>query len=275
MRNLFENILSNVVATVIIAIWGILSALLAKWFKPDIFPIVIAPMVIFFCFIVFYKIRIFGTTRFNWGYFHSYEKHTMILRQGNKGIEFQEVRTVKNIFFKSDGKIKTSVSVKGDYCWDDIVVTSIDPDFANVSEKQFTAIDSEGNERKIDSKTDGFAATHADYEVKFDDKKPADFHVQIEFNYDSNIMKPEYYIDVCRPIRKIVLELEVQNGVRLKDVCKQISTEYGDAINEYGYVSKEDCPSKKKKDDSSVTVYRYVIRNPKLFYRYKLAWEWL
>lgn len=306
MWNFIENILSNIVATAVVAVGSVLVASLTKWlklnivataviifgsvlalstiwFKPDIFPIAIVTIVIFFCFVVFYTTRTFGMAKFKWGYFISLEKRTMFLGETKNGTDYEQVCTVKNKFLRKDITIK----VNSNYDWNDINVKCIEPTFTNVSNKKFTAScekalvnnhvkeETQKIEKEISGRTEipnGYYAKKAEFEVSFRDNKPADVTVKADFDYDPTKMQPEYFIQVVRPMKKMVLELEVQKGVPLHNVHMEISAYYGDVKDEKNKRLSE--KKKKKKGEKTVTVYRYVKRNPHLLHKYAIKWDW-
>lgn len=68
----------------------------------------------------------------------------------------------------------------------------------------------------------------ANYKVNFTDNEPRDVRLAVKFNYDVKTMEPVFYFDVSRPVKKLIMELQVEDGVPLHNVKKCISAQYGD-----------------------------------------------
>ena len=45
----------------------------------------------------------------------------------------------------------------------------------------------------------------ANYEITFTDNEPQDVQLHANFTYDIDIMKPEFYFDVSRPVNKLIM----------------------------------------------------------------------
>lgn len=89
--------------------------------------------------------------------------------------------------------------------------------------------------------------------------------------YDQNTA-PEFFVDIERPVKNLIIEVKVFNGVQINNVKKKITPLYG----EYN------ANSKKIKgvlidshDEIDCKVYTFKIRKPLLLHRYTICWEWI
>jgi len=264
MREFITNTLSNVLAGIILAILGSLAAITVTVLNPSVLPYIIIIAIMLTAFVVFFRIKTFGTTSFKWGHIQSFEKHCMLLKADNTGSDIQHFGTIKNKNFKG--------GVDGYYDWPDISVKQIEFNASNAritlkckdikgKISQFT------KSNKIILNNDPISA---EYDIRFTNNTPEDVHMNAQFIYDPELMEPEYYFDVYRPTKKLILELQVENDVKLHNVNKAIVAEHGDTKEETQVIK-----GKKSKDNPSITIYKLVVRNPKLLHKYKITWEWL
>ncbi len=264
MREFITNTLSNVLAGIILAVLGSLAAIVVTVLRPSILPFIIIMAIMLVCFILFLKIKTFGTTNFKWGHIQSFEKHSMTLKADGTGSDIQHFGTIKNKNFNG--------VVDGYYDWPDISVKKIE---FNASNARITlkSKDIKGKISKF-TKTGTITLSNdpisAEYDIRFTNNTPEDVHMNAQFVYDPELMEPEYYFDVYRPIKKLVIELQVESNVKLHNVKRVIVAEYGD-------IKKEDhiIKCKKSKDNPSISIYKVVVKNPKLLHKYMITWEWL
>lgn len=89
--------------------------------------------------------------------------------------------------------------------------------------------------------------------------------------YSPQQMKPEYYVEVLRPVKKLVLELRVQRNIKIRNIKREIWSMYGDKKD----VHTKELKGKKCRSDKSLTSYKFIVRNPRILHTYKITWDWI
>lgn len=261
MWDFLKNITCNVIASVIIYILGIVAAVILSVLKPVMIPYII---VVLLFFIVAYVVIRFGNLhilRFKWGHIYSFEQHILSLDNNCEGIDTISFKTKVCKGFLGD--------ITGDYEWEDISVQKVElqANNSNIFLECKSKDEKEKNYKSSNSITIEDKPISAKYNINFRDDKPEEVKVNVYFQYKSDVMKPEYFVDVFRPMRKLVIELHVRNDIKIQRVKKKITSEYGD----YKEIKSKELKSKTLPGYKN---YRYTIYYPRLFHRYWIVWEW-
>lgn len=253
------------VAGGILKVLGLVVAVILTIVKPCMLPYIILIIILLIMIVFFFKLYTFGMTKFKWHHVQKLEKHTMTLKSDNTGTDVQ--------IFKTIPKKNFSGMVEGFYDWSDVSVNKVKFN-ANNARISFKSKDVN---KKITSVTGTDTITlerdpiSANYEITFTDNEPQDVQLHANFTYDIDIMKPKFYFDASRPVKKLIMELQVEEGVPLHNVKKCICAQYGDK----NQVFESKMRRRHFDDNPSLTTYRFIVKNPKLLHDYKITWEWI
>ena len=264
MKGFLKDILSNVVATIIVSLLGILGALMLAIINPSSIPYIAIILILIIGFSIVLKINLFGIAKFQWNHTQSLEKHCMILNINREGQDIQNFDTLKTKDFKGN--------IDGYYDWSDVAVNKVNFSAEN-ARIYFETKNISGKAKKTQGTNEisiNGDPISANYTIQFNNSIPSTVRLDAKFNYDIEIMEPEYYFEVCRPVKKLEIELQVETGVMLHNVKKHIVAEFGDKKKE-----PEILIGKKLSDNPTFTTYKYTIRNLKLFHKYKIIWDWI
>ena len=264
MKDFIKSIISNIFANIIIFVVGFIVSIILAIIKPFLWPHIIIFLIMLSLFMVVLIYKAFGTAKFKWKYIQALEKHTMSLQKNNSGSDTQFFKTIK--CKKFEGK------VEGFYEWSDVSVNKVS---INAQDATLNLVSKDAkNKEHISSGKENVALSNdplsAHYNIQFYNNKPVDVRLVAEFNYDPEIMEPIYYFEVSRPVFKLVVELQVDVGVRLHNVKKCISSDYADGKNTRTTTLKP----KKSKENPSTTIYRFTVYNPKILHNYGITWNW-
>lgn len=204
---------------------------------------------------------------FKWWYTYRKNVHTFEICPKNKIKQTEKIYPSKcNRDFNS--KI-TSV-----FIWNDVKINNLIFECQEQAIVTCTTIDVDGNQVEYKDKNidfpDKFIGS-VKYIVEFPFNNCADVSFSADMDYDQNTA-PEFFVDIERPIKNLVIEVKVLKGVQINNVKKKITPLYG----EYN------TNSKKIKgilidshDEIEGKVYTFKIKNPLLLHRYTICWEWM
>lgn len=198
---------------------------------------------------------------FFWNHYYSESKHTIILLENGNGNDSEQIKIkpLRNFNY----------TVNGSYYWEDINVEQIKVN-SNEALIDITYTDENGLETNITNTNQIVVnkSIYADYTIKYLNNKCDDLFIDVDFKYDEN-MKTEYYVEVTVPINKLILEVKFHQSIKVKNIRKKIIALYGDKTELYNKVLKP----KKDNSNPNLIVYRFVIYNPKVLYKYQIDWS--
>lgn len=256
-----KGILLNIVSTIIVYVLGFLLSVILVIIKPDIILFILIAFVIFCIVVAFLRIKFKDYTKFKWGHTYLFERHTMVLKSNKEGEDYTFYETETNKHYLG--------YVEGEYIWDDIKVKKFILQ-ANNANIELNCEDNEGKRKTYQTRNEVSIENnpiYASYKMKFDNNRKEKTEIKVVFTYDTNDMKPEFFVEVGRPMKTLILELKVQSNVRISGIKKKVATEKGD-VHE---IMEKDI---RCKEIPGYNLYIFKIRHPMLFYRYSIEWEW-
>ena len=198
---------------------------------------------------------------FYWNHYYSENRHTITLLENSNGNDSEQIKIkpLKNFNYV----------VTGSYFWEDINVKKIEVS-SNEAVIDFTYTDIDGVEDSITNTNQIIVnkSICADYKIKYPNNKCDDVFINVDFEYDEN-MKTEYYVEVTVPVKKLIIEVKFHQSIRVKNIRKKIIALYGDKTELYNKIVKP----KKDNSNPNLIVYKFVIYNPKVLYKYQIDWN--
>lgn len=234
----------------------------------------IAIIVLLLFYIVYSEIR---SSHFSWGYIYSLQEETFTLDKDKATwTDCFKIKPKNNLF---------TYHISGYYDWDSSVITSVT---LNCNNGLISLFDQSKKERigekqnnclKIDS-----SPTRAFYDISLNsdwDKKDP-ISIDIDMNYDKKTFDRNIYLDILRPTKKVKIKLVVKKDCNISNVRfhkfklygEKDSAEDSSERTEYLSTTGKLLKSKSNENNEERKVYELTIRNPKLFYRYQICWEW-
>lgn len=259
MKEVWKNVLSNIISNILILLWGTMSAMFIAIINENWIPYIVISICTILIIILYLLLR--DSVRFKWGHIYTKESHRLLLKSDGSGID--------TINF--DTKIQKGFTGKicGDYVWDDVSVNKVELQSDN-ADIMLNCFHMDGNESFYEGKNIICIEREpisANYVISYIDDNPQEVKLEVVFDYNPEKMCSEYFVEVYRPMRKLILELYVADDVKLHKVKKLIESDYGDIKrNPERIIKFNKIPGYKS--------YKYKIRNPKLFHKYKIKWEW-
>ena len=265
MKDLFNNIVSNIIATILIGcVTAAIGYVVAK-FNPVIIPYVVIVAVSITIFFAFFYLYSFGQARFNWTHVHLHDVHCFTLKSDGTASDSEKLQTIKQRGFEG--------IITGNYFGDDVSLKRFE---IKSQDAEFTASfqyeDGANNRvsRKNDISISGNLSS-VDYQISFANNIPEDVTIEVSMGYNPKQMTPQYYVEVFRPVKKLALELRVQRDVKIRNIKREIWSIYGDKKD----VHIKELKGKKCWSDNSLTSYKFVVRNPRILHTYKITWDWI
>ena len=265
MKDFINNVFSNIVSGYIVVLIGSVGSAIIGFINPITMPYIIIVSVLLLAFALILFIYSFGTARFKWSHIHSVDTQCLTLKSDGTATDSEKISTVSQSGFEG--------IVTGEYFGEDVAINRFELKSQN-AEVKATLKYKDGREEEILKKNDikiSGDVIEVNYAISFANNAPEDVTIDTSMRYDVKSMKPEYFVDVFRPIRKLVIELRVQNTVKIRNIRKEIWPAHGDDMKPY----KRGLHGRKCKEDASMTVYRYTVIYPQLLHSYKICWDWI
>ena len=259
INDIIVSIISNLVVSIILASMVDLSPFVVH--KAFIIAAVVAIE------IVIVKKSWSSIVHFKWWYTYRQSVHIVEICSNNKIKQTEKICPAKcNKDFNS--------KITGELIWNDVQVENLMFDCEDQAVITCTTIDINGNKLEYKNGTihfhDKFVGI-ANYVVEFPFNKCADVSFSAEMYYDKNTA-PEFFVDIERPVKELVIEVKVHKGVQINNVRKKIIPLFG----EYKSSSqKNKAVLIDSRDEIEGKVYTFKIKNPLLFHRYTICWEWI
>lgn len=268
MKDFIKNIFTGMVSSYIITFLSLFVSFIIGYINPVLIPYIVIGVTIIIILLLTKYYLFTGLTWFKWTHIYAHDTLCMTLKNNKEAITTEKLSTVKRKGFQ--GK------VTGDHYWDDVCVKKIEMKSKNanikLSYKDKNGIlvnESNKNCISIKNKTE-----EAHSEIEFNNNKIENIIMETTMDYSRNKMKPEFYCDVVRPIRVLTVELKVSDELNIRNIRKEITTQYGEG-NPETVVHTKPINRKTKKSEPSISSYKFTIINPKIYYKYKIAWDWI
>lgn len=265
MKDLFNNIVSNIIATILIGCVTAAIGYVVAIFNPVIIPYIVIVVTFITIFFAFFYLHSFGQTKFNWTHVHLNDVHCFTLKSDGTAFDSEKLQTKNQRGFEG--------IITGNYFGDDVSIRRFE---IKSQDAEFTASFQydDGTQNRVSRKNDISISgnlSSVDYQISFANNIPEDVTIEVSMGYSPQQMKPEYYVEVLRPVKKLVLELRVQRDVKIRNIKRGIWSIYGDKKA----VDTKELKGKKCRSDNSLTSYKFIVRNPRILHTYKITWDWI
>lgn len=274
---LFDILLTYKQSCIITVIDAILVWIYNRFCKPTTEQIIISILVgIIIAGIAFFVFSMIRRSHFSWGYIYSCQEEVFTLDKNEATWEDKSLIAPKNDLF--------TYHVSGSYDWGNAEIKKAELDCKNALMSL-----SDSNHKQISINGDGSlviddSPSNAFYDVKFnsDWNKKDPIKISISMEYEKENFERNIYLDIFRPTKKAIIKLVVKQGCNVSNVRLHKFKLFGekDNIKEIkgnGAVTFHNGKLLKSKQDSENNqnkVYEFKIKNPKLFYRYQISWDW-
>ena len=263
VKNFFKNILANIIANFAVsAIVFIVGLSVSIWTGCKLIIGILAfSALCFFIATTKYKVR------FNWSHKYKSSIHVVAIYPDQRMELFERISPVK-----SNGNFKGKITSVFDY--DDVKIQSLSFESQKQAVMKCTVKDEFGNEKEFKDNYISFTnepVVSAKYEVEFPFDKFSDISFSSQLIYGKETA-PEFYVDVERPIKYLTIEVKVYNDVQINNVMQKRIPLFGEYNSSAKYIQGK---SMESKDDFGCKVYTFRIKNPLLFHRYIICWDWI
>lgn len=274
---LFDILLTYKQSCIITVIDAIFVWIYNKFCKPTTEQIVISILVgIIIAGIAFFVFSMIRRSHFSWGYIYSQQEEVLTLDQNEAIWDDKSVIAPQNDLFTDH--------VSGSYDWGNAKIKTLKLGCKNalmsLSDSNHKQIIVNGDSPLVidDSPSNAF------YDVKFntDWNKKEPIEISISMEYEKENFERNIYLDIFRPTKKAIIKLVVKQGCNISNVRLHKFKLFGEKdnikeIKENGTITSRNGKLLKSKQDSKNNqnkVYEFKIKNPKLFYRYQISWDW-
>lgn len=262
-KKLFNDIVSGIVANLAISVILAIGVALSPFIGPK--TLIIASVVAIGVGVV--KKCWSNTVHFKWWYTYRKNVHTFEICSKNK------IKQTEKIYLAKRNRNFNS-KITSEFIWDDVKVEKLEFECQEKVVVACTTIDNLGNQVDYRDENINFPDKFigsAKYIVEFPFNNCADVSFSAEMEYDQNTA-PEFFVDIERPVKNLIIEVKVFNGVQINNVKKKITPLYG----EYNANSKRiKGVLIDSHDEIDCKVYTFKIRKPLLLHRYTICWEWI
>lgn len=262
-KKFFNDIMAGIVANLAVSVILAIGVALSPFIGPK--TLIIASVVAIGVGVI--KMCWSNTAHFKWWYTYRKNVHTFEICFNNK------IKQTEKIYLAKRNRNFNS-KIASEFIWDDVKVKELEFECQEQAVVTCTTIDIEGNQVEYKNKNINFPDKFigsAKYVVEFPFNNCADVSFLAKMDYDQNTA-PEFFVDIERPVKDLIIEVKVHRGVQINNVKKKITPLYG----EYN------ANSKKIKgvlidshDEIDCKVYTFKIRKPLLLHRYTICWEWI
>lgn len=261
IKGLVSSIITAYIVTGLTAVVGLIVAII----NPSIIPFIIIGLAVIIIILIASYFLLFGVTKFKWTHFFKHDINCLKLKKDGTGVINESICT--------KAKKKFNGTVTFHYDWSDVKTNSVELKADN-SSIVLDYFDEKGQHNK-QSNTGLISLKDSPYKadsfISFNGNEPEDINMEILFDYDKSKMKPEYFLEVNRPTKKITMEVIIHKNIKIRNICKKIVATQGDITESEAKHIK----GKKYKNDPNMISYRFVIRYPKILHRYIISWEWI
>ncbi len=262
----YKKIICDIVTGVVTDITVYLILALGVALSPFIGPKTLLIAIFMACLVGIVKTFWMNTGHFKWWY--KYKKNVHIFEIHPE----QRMKQSEEIYLTKSNKNFNS-KITSTFVFNDVKVNSLNFNCKDGAAVKCSIIDEFGRQteytnQKIEINNKPITAK---YTVDFPFNQCTDVSFFAEMDYDSNTA-PEYFVDIKRPIKCLIIKVKVFQGVQINNVKKRIIPLYG----EYNVNSKKikgiliD-----SKDEINCKVYTIKIKNPLLLHRYVISWKWI
>ena len=265
MKEFITSILSNIVSSFFQPIADIFNGVVSSIFTSTTIPyfILVGLMLIFF--IVFYFVFSFGIGRWQWNHIYSSYVQCLTLNADGTAVDTEKLSTI--------GKEEFKGVITGTYIGNDISIDKLEVKAQNA---QLSAEIKFADGKKEEHSNENSLSIYNEpieikYSIIFPNNHPENINIDVSMRYSQDIMEPKYFVEVKRPMKKLVVELRVHNNIRIRNIRKQINTKLGDSEILFNKKIK----GKQCKDDPTMTSYMFVVYNPRIMRQYEINWNWV
>ena len=264
IKGLVSSIITAYIVTGLTAVVGLIVAII----NPSIIPWIIIGLAVVIIILIASYFLLFGVTKFKWTHFFKHDINCLTLKKDGTGLINESICT------KSKKKFNGTVTFH--YDWSDVKINSVELK-ADKSSISLDYTDETGQNKKLSNSnliSLKDSPTNADSFISFNGNEQEDINMEIVFDYDISKMKPEYYLEVNRPTKKIIMEVKIHKDIRIRNICKKIVASHGDIKeSEAKHIKGKKC----KNDPNMISYisYKFVVRHPKILHSYVISWEWI
>lgn len=150
--------------------------------------------------------------RFTWGYVYKEDINTFTLCSDGVAKDEAFIQIKKRRNFRN--------KMEGDFEWDDVQIKSItlQSDNSQIVFKCTTRTNEIIELKSDESLTFDKEVVRAGYVVNFSGNDCEPVKIDTEIQYDKKNMKPEYYVEVIRPMKKLTLRLLVHKSIDINNI---------------------------------------------------------